>query len=147
MSTALSIFAISFVVCAVMILMRTLELKRKKVFVPTALLNKVDAVVDVKLKTVKSGVIKKKHEVSFFVTHHVPFYLWNKTRDMTAGLRQKYEKIERTVRGRNMIKQAGEVSEYMKNISEHKNNPPVEPEIESVGHPDFTGEATEDKVN
>lgn len=125
MTITLSIFAISFVACALMIIMRTLEVKHKKAFSHTQLLNKIDAVVEVKVGNVKSEVVKKKQEVVFFVTHNVPFYVWNKTRDLTSGLRQKYERIERTVRGRNMIKQTGEISEYMKNISEHKNVAPA----------------------
>lgn len=146
MSITLSIFAVSFVVCALMVIMRALELKHKRAFAPTEFLNKVDATLEVKLKTVKSDVIKKKQEVSFFVTHHVPFYVWNKTRDLTAGMRQRYEKIERAVRGRNMIKQAGEVSEYMKNISEYKNTEPAVP-TESVAHPDFTEDKIGEKVD
>ncbi|MFO0718416.1 MAG: hypothetical protein U0522_00045 [Candidatus Paceibacterota bacterium] len=146
MIITLSIFAVSFVVCAVMIIMRTIELKQKRAFAPTDFLNKVDATLEVKLKTIKSDFLKKKQEVSFFVTHHIPFYVWNKARDLTAGIRQKYEKIEHAVRGRNMIKQAGEVSEYMKNISEYKNSDPVA-SVEPVGHPDFTENTTEDKIN
>jgi len=131
--------------------MRTLEVKHKRAFSHTQLLNKLDAVVEVKFKDAKSEVLKKKHEVVFFITHNVPFYIWNKTRDMTGGLRKKYEKIERTIRGRNMIKQMGEASEYMKNISEHKNVVSKEIVVESVSepvaHPDFTAEATEDRIN
>jgi hypothetical protein len=135
-----SIFAASFVICMIMIVMRNLELRQKKAFFHTNLLNKVDVVMETKLKTVASDVVKKKHEAVFFVTHNVPFYVWNKARDLTGGFRQKYEKIERTIRGRNMIKQMGEASEYMKNISEYKNTP-------SVNHPDFTEDKIEDKID
>ncbi len=113
-----SIFAVSFVVCSLMLMMRFWELKHKKALAHTRFFNKVDVVLESKLVIVRADVLRKKQEVVFFVTHHIPFYVWNKGRDLTSGLQKRYEKIERTVRGRNMIKQAGEVSPFIKNIKE-----------------------------
>jgi hypothetical protein len=116
----LSLFAVSFVVCAGMILTRLAELKRQKAFTITEFLNRANTTVEQKMIDLKVLGLKKKQEAMFFITHYVPFYAWNRARHLTTGLRQRYDKIERTVRGRNMIKQTGEASAFIKHIAEHK---------------------------
>lgn len=115
-----SIFVVSFGLCALMVGARLLEIKRKKVFAVTELLNTFNDLFEIKFAQLKQFLHTKKQETIFFITHHVPFHIWNTTRDMTSGLRKRYEKIERTVRGRNMIKQTGEASEFIKKISRDK---------------------------
>ncbi len=139
------IFGISFAICAGMIATRIFEIKKEKAFFFTEFLNKVDVVADKKFVVYKAGVMKGKKEAVFFVTHYVPFYVWNKARDLTAGLRKKYDKIERTVRGRDMIKQTGEASQFMKNISDYKNTTPLQTEAKDVFITDTPEEAKEEK--
>jgi hypothetical protein len=103
-----------------MIVLRSLELKRRKSFATTDFVNKIDVVVQNKYDMFKVVFIKSKQEAVFFVTHNIPFYIWNQARYLTSGMRKRYEKIERTVRGRNMIKQTGEASEFIKSMSEAK---------------------------
>ncbi len=114
-------FALSFAFCTLMIVLRFMEMKRQKSFITTEYLNTVDAVVQNKLNLFKVDFLKRKQEAVFFITHHIPFYAWNQARDLTSGLRKRYEKIERTVRGRDMIKQTGEASDFIKTMTEHKN--------------------------
>ncbi len=116
-----SIFVVSCVVCVLMIFVRLVEIKRQKVFRFTDIVNTYDALCEEKFDEFKQCSQKKKQDLSFFITHHVPFHLWNTAHDMTRGLRERYAKIERTIRGRNMIKQTGEASDFIKKISEDKN--------------------------
>ncbi|MSR73247.1 hypothetical protein EXS61_01420 [Candidatus Parcubacteria bacterium] len=96
-------------------------MKRKKSFVTTDYLNTVDVVVQSKLNLLRAEFFKRKQKAVFFITHHIPFYAWNQARDLTSGLRKRYEKIERTVRGRDMIKQTSEASDFIKTMTDHKN--------------------------
>ncbi len=116
----LSLFAVSLAMCALMIATRLAELKRQKTFAPTEFINRWNTDVEAYLAKAKAFALKAKQEGVFFVTHYVPFYAWNQARHLTSGLRRHYDKIERTVRGRNMIRQTGEASEFIKHIARHK---------------------------
>jgi len=99
---------------------RLLEMRRQRTFGVTEFLNTFDERLEAKFHTLVFFVNKKKQEALFFITHHVPFHAWNKAHHLTGGLRKRYEKIERTVRGKNMLHSTGEASVFMKHISEYK---------------------------
>jgi hypothetical protein len=114
------VFISSSVLCALFLALRIFEIKRQKLTAISEIFNYYDVESEELFGRFVEFLKKKKSEIVFFITHHIPFHAWNKTRQMTKGLRVRYERIERTVRGRNMIRQAGEASEFMKSISEVK---------------------------
>lgn len=97
-----------------------MEIKRQKLFAVSEWLNSYDPDLESRFDGMVGFMKKAKHETWFYITHHIPFHAWNKTHGIRKGIARRYERIERTVRGRNMIKQAGEVSEFIKHISEGK---------------------------
>lgn len=116
------IFAISFVLCVTMIVLRVVELERRRVFAVTRFLNSINFTVEDKLMKLKIQMGIFRQEALFFVTHHLPFHLFNHAHKMTRGLREKYTHIERAVKGRQAIKQNGQASAFIKNIAEHKSS-------------------------
>ena len=113
------IFSLSFLGLAVMFALKIYENNSgQKTFLSG--LSKHDEYVDVKLNEIKGRVVKTGDDVLHLATTKLPAHAIHTAMQTKDILKEKYEKILPDIRGSRILKKGGKISEYLKKITDHK---------------------------
>ena len=123
----LTLFIISFVVVASMLLLKMYELKKGKPILIFQALSKFDHIILEKYHNAGHMYLDYKHKSHLFFTKQVPMHSKNVVNKMETLVQEKMNKYVGNIRGSKVLRndRAG-ISEFFKNISNLEKNGSIE---------------------
>ena len=119
MLALLIIFCVSLLGIAVMLSLKIYENNTgRQTFLGK--LSKHDEKVGIKLSEIREQASKVGDEAFTFTTTKLPAHAIHTAIQAKDILKEKYEKIIPDIRGGRILKQGGKISEYLKEIAQHK---------------------------